>query len=163
MVTMNYYRLCQSRLGGAYDESVCADGVARVVKSWATSFSNAMISVTESLTAGGICLLGEYNEPGINKFTVTGMLKSDVVGVYPPASMLWGINNGCLDGSVTLGLQGLQDGTTIKGIALFCNGTTGDGNYYNVLMDVTPLDKPIVINRCETLQLTYTIRLNSGQ
>lgn len=163
MVTMNFYRLCQSRLGGAYDESICADGVTRLVKTWAMPFSRAMINFTESLTAGGVCLLGEYNEPGLRKYTVTGMLKSDAVGVYPPSAIQWGINNGCLEGTVTLGLQGLEDGTNIKGIALFCNGTTGDGVYYNILMDITPLDEPIVINRCETMQLTYTIRLNSGQ
>lgn len=169
MVTMNIYRLFQGRMRNLWQPMVCADGVERTVINWTANFDKALRSFTDSTTAAGICLLGKDVTPSLEDYTVNGILNGCVEG-YPPEVVTWGINNKCIEATVTVGLLGLKDGTVISAVALFGNGSdqsTTQANpnppFYNILFDVTQLDSPIVINRGESKQLTYTIRFNSGK
>lgn len=164
MLTMNYYRLCRTRLAAAWTEMMCVDGQMHKITSWPYPFYLSMLNYTEiPLSAAGISFLGEYNAPGLNKYTVTGVL-TNRLAVSPATAVTWGENNNCLEATVTMGVLGLVDGTVIKGISLHCRGYDEDGvTQLSMLMDITPLSEPITINRGETRQITYTVRLNSGK
>lgn len=164
MLTMNYYRLCRTRLAAAWIEMLCVDGNMHKITSWPYPFHLSMCNYTEyPVGSAGVSFLGEYVEPGLNKYTVEGDVLIGCVHVSPATEVVWGENNNCLEATVTMGVLGLVDETVIKGISLHCRGYDEDGvTQLSILMDITPLDTPITINKGETKQITYTVRLNSG-